>query len=113
MKKLLTSLLIGFSVVFLSFSLGMAADVALRWDAATGATSYAIRQSVDNGVTWSSPVDVGNVTERVVTGVPETGVVLMIVSGKKGPVETIPFWRGVFYDHTKRPPDYTTGVGIK
>ena len=112
MKKLLMCLLIVASVICLPV-MTMAADVTLKWDPVTGATGYRVYQSLDNGTTWSASVDVGNVTQRVFTGVSETAMVLFRVSAYNAVGEAVRFEAGAWYDFRKKPPGSPSGAGIQ
>lgn len=109
MKKIVI-LIIVFMLVATS---ALAADVHLRWDATQGATGYKIYMSTDGRQTWDAGVDVGNVTEKIFTGVPETGSVDFKIGAYNPGSEMVADWRGAWYDHTKIPPGYAGGLGIQ
>ncbi len=113
MKKLLFWTLMAILAVLVGYQAAQAADVTLRWDASAGATSYKVYQSLDNGLTWSIGVDVGNVVQTTITGVPETGLVMFLVSAIKGGVESLPVWRGAWYDYRKLPPGFPAALGVQ
>lgn len=89
-----------------------AADVPLKWDPAQGATGYKIYLSQDQGVTWSTPLDVGNVTAFTYTGAPEDKLLLFRSSAYNEGGEAVRTWSGAWYDHRKKPLTPPTGQGI-
>ena len=109
MKK---TLLLVIAFMFLSFQ-AWAADVTIIWDASADATGYKIYQSVDNGVTWDSGTDVGNVTTYIMTDVPDTGLVMFRTSAYNDNGESIAYWKGAWYWGDKKPPEAPTGTGIQ
>jgi hypothetical protein len=108
MKKLIV---IGLILLFPTSC--FAADVVLRWDASIGATGYKIYKSEDNGVTWGTGLDVGNVTTHTYTNVIETKLVLFRISAYNASVESIRLWSGAWYDHRLKPVMAPTGAGIQ
>lgn len=105
-------LILVFAILFFLASIGYAEDVTLKWDASTGATGYKIYKSEDLGVTWSAPVDVGNVTTYTYLNIIETKMVLFKVSAYNSLGESVRHWSGAWYDHTKRPILTPGGTGI-
>ena len=99
--------------ILLLASLANAADVSMRWDASANATGYKIYKSEDQGQTWDSGLDVGNVTSYTYIGVIETGLVLFKISAYNAIGETIRHQDGVWYDHTKIPPEQASGFGAE
>lgn len=95
---------------FSSFSL--AAEVNLKWDASAGATGYKIYKSIDQGVTWSTGVDVGNVVTFKVLNVEETVLVLFRVSAYNLTGEVIRTEYGAWFDNRKKPPANPSGLGV-
>ena len=110
MKKII---LLAIALVFISIP-AFAADVKLAWDPVTGAASYKIYMSTDQGVTWTSGINVGNVTTYTYTGVSDTVQVLFKASaiGPNG-AESVGHWYGVFWDSRKKPLDVPYGLGVK
>ena len=107
MKKLLFLLLLVPSVAF-------SADVDLKWMVAANATGYKIQMSTDNGVTWDAGLDVGDVTQHLYLGVPETGVVLFrAVSYNATGQETIRPEAGAWYNFQWVPPGTAGGLGVE
>jgi len=94
-------------------SVVMAADINLAWNASEKATGYKIYQSVDNGATWESGLDVGNVLTYIVPFVPDSGLVLFRVSAYNTKGETITYWSGAWYNGDWRPPSPAGGLGIE
>ena len=90
----------------------LAADINLRWDPSDGATGYKIYKSLDLGTTWSTGVDVGNITLYKITGVEENTLILFRVSAYNQTGEAIRTEYGAWYDHRKKPPLNPTGLGI-
>ncbi len=99
--------------IILVSSFALADSVTLKWDASTGATSYKLYTSIDQGVTWGTGLDVGNVTQYVMASVPGNVSVMFKVSALNGTVESVTHWMGAWYDGRKRPPDYTVGLGAR
>ncbi len=102
------------SVVFvLACSICFAADVVLKWDPSAGATGYKIQKSIDMGVTWAAPVDVGNVTTYTVTSVEENVVVFFRASAYNVAGESVRSWSGAWFDMRKKPVASPAGQGIQ
>lgn len=108
MKKIIL-LTIG---IVLMASVSFAVDIPLKWDASIGATGYKIYKSEDMGVTWGTPVDVGNVTTYTYLAVIETKMVLFRVSAYSANGESIRYWSGAWYDQRLKPIASPTGLGI-
>lgn len=109
MKKVFLTILI----VLLVAPLVMAADVSLKWDSSDKADGYKIYQSTDNGNTWDSGIDVGNVVEHTLIGVADSGLVLLRVGAYNSNGEAISGWRGAWYNGDWMPPDSAAGLGIE
>lgn len=88
----------------------LAADVNLKWDPAEGATGYRIYMSADSGATWQAPVDVGNVTEYVYQGVPDSGLILFRVSSYNQNGETVKCQSGCWFRGDWIPPASASGL---
>ncbi len=101
------------AIIFLSSSWAFADSVTLKWDPSTGATSYKLYTSLDQGITWSAGVDVGNVTQYIMTNVPGNVFVMFKVSALNGVAESVTHWMGAWYDGRRRPPDYAAGLGAR
>ena len=108
MRKLLLVL----AFVFMASTV-FAADVDLKWDAVPGATGYKIYKSEDMGVTWATPINVGNVTSYKYLGVIETKLVLFRASAFDANGESIRTWSGAWFDYTKKPINTPSGTGIQ
>ena len=67
------------------------ADVTLDWNAAEGAKGYKIYKSLNYGITWAEPIDVGLTTEFTYKDVEEVGLVLFRVSAYNA--ATDPFFK--------------------
>jgi hypothetical protein len=91
----------------------LAADVSMAWDAVNGATGYKIYMSTDLRATWDTGLDVGNVTSFVYPNVDETLPADFKISAYNANGESISDWRGAWYDHTKLPVDYPSGLGVQ
>ena len=107
-KTLFLSLIIVFMV-----SVALAADVDLRWDPSTGAIGYKIQKSVDLGVTWSTAIDVGNVTTYKYLNVEENTLVFFRASAYNAAGESIRTWSGAWFDQRKKPVSSPSGQGIQ
>lgn len=94
-------------------SVTLAADVTLKWDPSSGAQGYKIQKSLDLGVTWSAPVDVGNVTVYTYSSVEENTIVLFRSSAYNGAGESIRSWSGAWFDQRKKPISSPSGQGIQ
>jgi hypothetical protein len=64
-------------------------------------------------LSWDSGVDVGNVIIYTYPTVIETGLVMWKISAYNASGESISDWRGAWYDHTKLPVDYPSGLGVQ
>ena len=106
MKKLIILFVILFATAAFS------ADVPLKWEVTPDATGYKIYMSTD-GQTWDAGKDVGNVTSYLYKDVPEDKMILFKGSAYNANGEEIKHWAGVWYDHTKKPPEAMTGLGIQ
>lgn len=91
----------------------LAADVPIRWDVTPGATGYKLQKSIDQGLTWSTPLDVGNVTSHTYANVEENTLVLFRASAYNAAGEAIRTWSGAWYDHRKKPVSSASGTGIQ
>ena len=89
-----------------------AANVNLTWDGSTGATGYNVYMSTDNGTSWCTPQDVGNVVIYTYTGVPDTGLVLFRISAYNTQGEYIRYWSGAWYCEDWKPILSPSGAGI-
>ncbi len=85
-------------IVFLLLPMSVFAhDMVLSWDEDVSADGYGVRQSIDNGVTWTNEVDVGSVLATIYV-VPDTGLVLVQIGAYNSLGTT---WRtdaGLFYN---------------
>jgi len=107
-KTLFLSLIFVFMV-----SVALAADVTLKWDPSSGATGYKIQKSVDLGVTWSTAIDVGNVTTYIYTNVEENVLVFFRASAYNAAGESVRTWSGAWFDQRKKPTSSPSGQGIQ
>lgn len=106
-------LLIYSMIVFLLFTnIALAVDATLAWEVSEGSTGYKIYKSLDNGVTWDTGIDVGNVTNYLYTGIEETGLVLFRVSAYNTAGDTINYWSGAWFNYLWLPPLSAQGLGI-
>ncbi len=110
MKRILLMVL---AVVLLISSMSFATDVSLKWNPSVGATGYKVYKSEDLGVTWGTPVDVGNVTTYIYLAVIETKMVLFRVSAYNTTEESIRFWSGAWFDNRLKPINSPPGAGIQ
>ena len=109
MKKLLLLVVVAF---FFMSSMAMAVDIEMEWDVSPGATGYKIYKSIDNGVTWDSGIDVGNIIEYTYLNVEETGLVIFRVSAYNDAGESVTYWAGAWYNHLWLPPAPTAALSI-
>lgn len=100
-------------VLFLWVGAAFAADVINEWAASAGATGYKIYKSEDLGVTWSAPVDVGNVVSYTWVGVVDTRLVLFRVSAYNASGETVRYWSGTFWNSLWKPVSAASSLGIR
>ncbi len=103
-----------------------AADILVTWNASAGATGYKLEYSIDNGGTWSTPLDIGMVqpidyvsgtTHFLLCsynwiGLPDTGLVLVRVTAYNavGPITRTD--AGAWFNKSWAPPIAPKGVGI-
>ena len=101
-------------LVMVLFLIGSAsaADVNMKWDPNPGATGYKIQKSIDLGVTWSAPIDVGNVLKYTYVGVEENVLVLFRTFSYNAVGESPAAWFGAWYDNRKKPIGTSGGVGV-
>jgi hypothetical protein len=90
----------------------IAADITVKWDASQGADGYSLSQSIDNGQTWSTPQDVGNVLTFLYP-VPNSGLTLVKVGAYNNTGITWRLDAGVFYNGDWKPLAPPGGVGIQ
>jgi F0F1-type ATP synthase membrane subunit a len=90
-----------------------AADVPLAWDAATGATSYKLQMSLDQGVTWPQEKTVTTGTTYTWVGVPDTGLVLFRAISVNSQGVAMRTEAGAWYNGTWRLPTAPGGLGAK
>jgi len=110
MKRII--LIILAMVLFIPYSV-FSADIDLTWDASVGATGYKVYKSEDMGVTWGTPVDVGNVLLYKYLGVIETKMILFKVSAYSANGESIRNWSGAWYDHRLKPIVSASNLGVQ
>jgi len=108
MKKVLAVL----AMVLMFAGTAFAADVQLKWEASTEATGYKVYKSLDNGATWDTGIDVGNVTEYTYMGVEEDTLVLFRVGAYNASGEGISYWSGAWYNKLWMPPLSAQGLGV-
>lgn len=111
--KLMKKLLVNCAITFLLAGSSFAADVGLSWDVANGATGYKIQMSIDNGLTWTAGVDVGNVTAYTLLGVSDTGLVFFRILSYNGSGEALTSWAGAWYNGDWQPPAAGSGLGVQ
>lgn len=100
-------------VLFFLVSVVHAANIYIKWDASDGATGYKLYMSIDNGQTWDTGSDVGNVTEVTDFSVPDGQLVLIRVSAYNAQGESIRHDAGVFYNSSWKVPSQPSGAGIE
>lgn len=94
--------------IFMVASLARAADVSLSWDAVTGATSYRIQMSIDQGATWPTERIVTSGTTFVWTAAPDAGLLLFRAVSYNAAGNTIRTDAGAWYNGSWKLP---TAVG--
>jgi len=109
MKKLIIFLAV---IFFMTSSTAFCADVVLKWDAATGATSYKIYMSVNNGTSWTVVATVGNVLTTTVANVPNTGVVLFRKGSVNSQGEIVYTSAGSWFNGAWALPGYNNSLSI-
>jgi hypothetical protein len=100
------------AIVLFFAGLALGADATLKWDPSEGATGYKIYQSTDQGATWDAGVDVGNVTEYLYQGIPDTGLVMFRASAYNASGESIKYGSGCWYNGSFAPPEQPSGLGM-
>jgi hypothetical protein len=116
MKKLLLAILL---VMFLVAPC-MADDVTLKWDAASGTSTYKIKMSLDNCVTWDTGVLTGALTpdgnnevvyvySGVTSAIPVHFMVITVVNGFDGPPINAGAW---YFGDMELPPLAPDQVGV-
>jgi hypothetical protein len=108
MKKLIVLL-----ILLMLCGVCEASDIPLRWDVATGVTGYKVYMSIDGGVTWANPIDVGNVTTYTYLSVIDTALVMFKISSYNANGEAVINWAGAWYDGRKKPPNYASYLGVQ
>ncbi|MCP3680263.1 MAG: hypothetical protein GY782_08460 [Gammaproteobacteria bacterium] len=88
-------------------------DINLRWDASTNAIGYNIQMSTDTGLTWQTPIDVGNVLTYTYVGVPDTGLVFFRVSAYNSIGENINTTKGAWFNADWTEPNEAVGLGAQ
>lgn len=109
MKKILAIIFL----LTLLYTPCLAVDLNLEWDPGEGAAGYKLYMSSDLGVTWSAPVDVGNVLTYTYSGVPDSGLILFRASSYNSSGESIRYEAGVWYNGSWKPPINPGGFGVK
>lgn len=98
--------------LFLFTAQVQAADITISWDANPKATGYMLEYSIDNGLTWTTPQDVGDVTSFLYT-VPGNGLVLIRVGAYKTAGITWRLDAGLWYNGDWKPLTAPSSVGIQ
>lgn len=98
----------------LFYSTLYAADITVKWDAANGATSYEIemQDTTQPDPVWVQVKAVADVTETLLEGIPENGLMLFRVISVNANGKTVNANAGAWYDKTKQIPSKTQGFGI-
>ena len=97
--------------ILLMTTFSNAADLTLKWEASSGATGYRIYMSIDLGVTWLAPKDVGNVLTYIYLTVPDTTLVLFRLGAYNAAGEQLTSDRGCWYDGRKSLPKMALHFG--
>ena len=107
MKKYFLALLI-----LLYSTIAFSADLNLSWDTDPSAIGYKVQMSTDLGVTWT---EVADTTESpvLITGVPDSGLILFRVSAYNGVAEYIQFSKGAWYNGDWEPLNPPAGIALK
>lgn len=111
MKKLITLGIAG--MMMLWGACAMAADVTLKWDAASGATSYKIQMSTDQGATWPTERTVATGTTYTWTGAPDTGLLLFRAVSINAQGAAIRTEAGVWFNNGWKLPVQPGGLGAQ
>lgn len=108
MKYLLTFLM---CLIFATTAIG--AEVLLSWDPSRGAMGYTVQYSLDAGMTWTDPIDVGEVVRYRVTELPGDQLILFRVGAYDTQDMVTNMWSGAWYDGSKRPALRPGGARVK
>jgi hypothetical protein len=101
------------AMMMVGASIALGDDVVLSWNAATGAASYKIQMSIDQGVTWATERPVPSGTTFIWTGAPATGLVLFRVVSINSAGQAIRTDAGVWKNNSWKPPDQAGGFGVQ
>lgn len=96
--------------VLLWFVPANAASVTLDWDEVPGATVYRIEMSLDQGVTWQTPVE-AKTKPFVYPDVPEDRLVLFRIGAYNNFGQTVTRHIGAWFDQRKLLP-VTKGLSV-
>lgn len=110
MKKIIIILT---TIFVLIPSLVFSADVTLKWDISERATGYKIYKSLDLGITWLTPIDVGNVLTYTYTNIEENTLILFKASAYNIVGESVRTWSGAWFDNRKKPILSPSSQGIQ
>lgn len=112
---------------FGAWHMASAADILVSWNTSQGATGYILEASTDNGATWSTKKDVGQITPKTYTsgsetlslcsytwtGLPDTGLVLIRVKAYNDYGTTTNTRAGSWFNKAWQAPAEAKGVGIQ
>jgi len=93
-------------------NLGWAADIPLAWDSVTGADSYIVEMSTDQGQTWSESRNATNAS-LIWTDAPDTGLLLFRVSAVNEQGQATRTESGAWYCGDWDLPDEPAGMGVQ
>ena len=98
------------AVVLVGWLLSHAATVNLVWDPVTGATTYRIYSSADQGATWAQVIEVATPTAQVTA--PDAGLILYRASAVNSQGEAVRMEFGAWYNGTWLPIPPPAGLRV-
>jgi hypothetical protein len=107
------------AVLILSASLAAAGEVTLQWNESTGATSYPISMSVDNGATWAEIAEVAPAANctggrcALIYTAPDNQFVLFRYGARNAVGDAVRYREGAWHHSGWGPPPPPAQVGVQ